>query len=114
MKSELVNLFVTINLCFNDSYDNNYDEFLHEIITHELGHYYDYFQDTNDSNFRAICRAGDKNLCISTDFVDSYAASSADEDYAETFAYYIQRKQVPVGTKMQQKIDYFKIKDPRY
>lgn len=113
-KTELVNLFITINLCFTHSYDDNYESFLDRIIFHELGHFYDYFHDVNDKSFRDICWSGTQNICASTDFTSSYGASSPDEDYAEVFSYYEQGNKPVQSAKLQQKIDYFKIKDPRY
>lgn|GEM_PF-6188454 len=113
IKTELINLFITINLCFTHSYDQNYETFLDRIIYHELGHYYNYFYDPNDSAFVNICRNGTQNSCPSSEFVSSYAASSSDEDYAETFAYYVYDKKPASTPVQQQKIDYFKIRDPR-
>lgn len=114
LETELLNLFITINLCFTNGYENNFEEFLDRIIYHELGHYYNYFYDTNDKDFKNICRSGSENICSANDFISSYARTSADEDYAEVFSYYVQSRIQATSTKLQQKIDYFKVRDPRY
>lgn len=114
IENELINLYVTINLCFTYSYEANYETFLDRIIYHELGHYYNYFHDLDNSEFAKICRLDGQNICANSDFVSPYAKSEPDEDYAETFAYYVYDKKPVEGNKLQQKIDYFKIRDPRY
>lgn len=114
IKVELISLNITINLCFSYSYASNYQTFIDRIIYHELGHYYNYFYDMDNQSFLAICRSGQTNICQPTEFISTYAPTLPEEDYAETFAYYVQNNQTVGNTKLQQKIDYFKIRDPRY
>ena len=89
MRAELINLFITINLCFTHSYDDNYESFLDRIIYHELGHFYQYFYDQDNDDFTDVCRSGNENICSTNDFISPYARTSPDEDYAEMFAHYV-------------------------
>lgn len=113
IRNELVSLSITINLCFQPSYDAGYDTFLKKIIYHELGHYINYFHDTADAGFKNLCRSGTTSTCASSDFVNSYAASAPDEDYAESFSYYAQNSNAFTTTTLQQKLNYFQTAFPR-
>lgn len=109
-----MHLYITINLCFSPYYESHYEEYLQKIIYHELGHYYSYFHDTTMDTFTSICRTNDEtpvNVCNPQDFVSSYATSLQEEDYAETFAYYMLDGSNSGRPILQQKIDYFKAKD---
>lgn len=113
VESELIEMLININLCFTGNYQANFETFLDKIIYHELGHYFDYFHDMDtDGAFRNICWSGKQNICSTNDFVSTYALTSADEDYAETFSYFEQMSNSPppTSTKLQQKLDYFKLK----
>ena len=113
LNNELVNLFITINLCFQPNYEANYNTFIKRIVYHELGHYLDYFHDRDDSVFRNMCWSGNTKTCTDDAFITSYAESAPDEDYAETFSYYIQDGSSVNDPILQHKIDYFKAKFPK-
>lgn len=88
---------LNVNLCYEDRYIKNYQKYIDQLLTHELGHYFYYFKDNKVDTFNAICRVDTKNICSDDDFVSAYAQRSKEEDYAETFAYrYMQNK---YGTK---------------
>ncbi len=86
------NIVLNINLCNLPDYRARLDEFVAQILLHELGHYLYFFKDTSIATFDQICREDGESLCQSDDFVSAYAMQGKEEDYAESFTYrYLQK-----------------------
>ena len=60
-----------------------YDD-IRRVLIHELGHYFSYQDQTSLRTFNKIC---EKNTCKKKDYINTYASTSTEEDFAETFAY---------------------------
>jgi Zn-dependent peptidase ImmA (M78 family) len=62
-------------------------------ILHELGHYYMHRNDPHPEEFTSLCRdESNSRTCDIDAFVTEYAATSAVEDYADTFAHIVYEK----------------------
>ena len=86
----LKNITFNINLFSSEIFLNDFVDDVRRILIHELGHYVSYQNPTLLQKFNKICK---KNSCKKKDYVSSYAFSSPEEDFAETFAYrYFQRE----------------------
>lgn len=87
------NIVLHINLCNLPKYRNRLDQFVQQILIHEMAHYLYFFKDNQIKTFEQICRSSDQNRCQFHDFVSSYAMQSKEEDYAESFAnWYLTRE----------------------
>ena len=79
-----------ISLCDSYQYIDQLNTQVKKLLLHELGHYIYYFKDTSTNVFESLCRRSDgkttKNVCTSDEFVSSYAQTTTEEDYAETFS----------------------------
>lgn len=62
-----------------------------QILMHEIWHYIYFFKDKNILEFSNICRWYESN-CGKFDYVNDYAATSVEEDYAESFVYWYSNK----------------------
>lgn len=62
---------------------------LQHILTHELGHYIYFFRDKTTEKFNTICRNDEQNTCTKRDFYSNYSQENKEEDYAESFAFWI-------------------------
>lgn len=84
-------LLLKINYCTNFFVLRDLEHIFEKIVTHELGHHFYYYHDTNTQAFENICWSdGDtKNgSCQANDFVSEYAQTLAVEDYAEHFMHW--------------------------
>ena len=114
-------IIININICTTPHYLSNFKKYVNQLFVHELGHYLYYFKDDTNQYFDNICRKNNKNICNSDDFVSTYAQSSKEEDYAESFTYrYLMvynhnrpiptsedKKEVIVPLRISRKIEYF-------
>ena len=62
---------------------------LQHILTHELGHYIYFFRDKTTEKFNTICRNDKQNTCTKGDFYSNYSQENKEEDYAESFAFWV-------------------------
>ena len=62
---------------------------LQHILTHELGHYIYFFRDKTTEKFNTICRNDEQNTCTKRDFYSNYSQENKEEDYAESFAFWV-------------------------
>lgn len=62
---------------------------LQHILTHELGHYIYFFRDKTTEKFNTICRNDKQNTCTKRDFYSNYSQENKEEDYAESFAFWV-------------------------
>lgn len=62
---------------------------LQHILTHELGHYIYFFRDKTTEKFNTICRNDKQNTCAKGDFYSNYSQENKEEDYAESFAFWV-------------------------
>ena len=65
------------------------EKHIQQILSHELGHYIYFFKDINPSEFFNICWENAEITCLLQEFVSDYATRSQEEDYAESFAYWL-------------------------
>lgn len=79
---------LNVNLCSSEGFYKHFDQYVKQILTHELGHYIYFFRDKQTENFDQICWNGKQKLCDSWGFFSRYAESNKEEDYAESFAYW--------------------------
>lgn len=79
---------LAINLCKSQSFDKRFDNYVRQILTHELGHYMYFFKDQKTQDFDQICWNGKQKRCESSGFFSRYAETNKEEDYAESFAYW--------------------------
>ena len=62
---------------------------LQHILTHELVHYIYFFRDKTTEKFNTICRNDKQNTCAKGDFYSNYSQENKEEDYAESFAFWV-------------------------
>ena len=62
---------------------------LQHILTHELGHYIYFFRDKTTEKFNTICRNDKQNTCTKRDFYSNYSQENKEENYAESFAFWV-------------------------
>ena len=62
---------------------------LQHILTYELGHYIYFFRDKTTEKFNTICRNDKQNTCTKRDFYSNYSQENKEEDYAESFAFWV-------------------------
>lgn len=79
---------LNINLCSSEGFYKHFDQYVKQILTHELGHYIYFFKDKQSENFDQICWNWKEKRCNSSGFFSRYAESNKEEDYAESFAYW--------------------------
>lgn len=78
---------LNINLCGEQYYLENFENYVRQIFVHELGHYFYYFKDSQSSKFGNFCWKSGENACENGDFVSGYAMKNKEEDYAESFTH---------------------------
>ena len=102
---KLSTLSLNINVCEDKSYLTDFDAYIKDLVYHEIAHYIYYIKDTKKASFESICTS---TKCVSTDYVTEYASTAPEEDYAETFQFWKQKKSQPYSSVvLQKKFDYF-------
>jgi len=102
-----------VNVCPNYFLLGRLHEYFKKIITHEFAHHVYHYYDTQEAVFESICRESDsvmKSTCnMDSDFVTPYAASIAQEDYAESFMHYFLEVTDFDTPILQEKKEYFDV-----
>jgi len=86
-KNGLDSINLNISFCEQESFKDNYENYVRQIFIHEIGHYIYVFKDFEKKDFDEICWKSGESSCKKWGFVSEYAQNSAAEDYAESFAY---------------------------
>lgn len=71
---------------------------IEHILVHEFWHYIYFFRDNTREAFNSICRNQKKNTCKKSDFYSQYSQENQEEDYAESFAFWVSQLMKPKKT----------------
>lgn len=94
------NIFIIVSYCEANIISWKDKQDIKQILMHEIWHYIYFFKDKNILDFSNICRWYESN-CTKSDYINDYAATSVEEDYAESFVYrYLNYKYETEAIKM--------------
>lgn len=106
--TKLTSITFNVNLCEDMSYLSWFDQHIKDLVYHEIAHYVYYLKDSTSKNFIWLCRDNSTIICSKKDFVTEYSQTAGEEDYAETFQYWYQKKITPtLNTTLDKKFNYF-------